>query len=345
MNFLRKRVEKWYEKNRDRIFEKTKDDPELAHEDFVRRSRLIDRFGLSNLLLDNNSNYLCSLIELSNAAGFNKNGLIPPKFLEYLGFDRIVVGTVTHEAYSGNPKPRMWRFSSTESLVNWLGLPGQGSKQVARNLDYFGHHSPVTINLTSTPGKTGKDILYDLKKTILDLRDSSFVDRWELNISCPNTSCDIGTNSRKEYIDDLKKMCETVYSNFGCHQEMDVKVSPDLDEDSVDSIIEASKEINIRNFTTANTTTFHDPKYIWASPKKGGASGRAVYDRAFRVQKMFEERLKEEQGINACGGIDSVKRLTERLTKNVTGIQIFTPLIYKGPKIVREFRRHLYSLN
>src|SRR3989344_2899611 len=207
MNYLRNLVERHYEKNRDKLFEETKDDPEVAHEKFVRASRIIDTLGLSKFLLDNDSNYELGDCELSNAAGFNKNGTIPPRFLYYLGFDRVVVGTVTHDAYGGNPRPRIMRFPETESMVNWMGLPGVGSKQVARNLEYFEkHYVPITINLMSTPGKSGKDVLNDLEGTLKDTRDLPNVDRFELNISCPNTHCGLGTDARQEYQDSLKDM-------------------------------------------------------------------------------------------------------------------------------------------
>src|SRR3989344_1898319 len=141
MYFFRGLVEDWYDRNRDSIFEKTKSDPEIAHEKFVKIARRADKFSSSGLLLNNPANELITRVEISNAAGFNKNGTIPPSFLKYLGFDRVVVGTVTHDAWAGNPeRPRIWRFPETESLVNFLGLPGVGSSQVARNLESFGDH-------------------------------------------------------------------------------------------------------------------------------------------------------------------------------------------------------------
>ena len=278
MNYTRNLIERYFKEYRDKLFEQTKDDPEIAHEKFVRTSRIIDKLGLSKFLFDNDSNYELGDCELSNAAGFNKNGTIPPRFLYYLGFDRVVVGTVTHDVYGGNPRPRIMRFPETESMVNWMGLPGVGSSQVARNLEYFEKYYPsplITINLMSTPGKSGKDVLKDLEGTLKDTIDLPNVDRFELNISCPNTHCGLGTDARQEYQDNLKSMLDVVRSNVG-HRAIDLKVSPDLDEFGVDSIIESSKEYDVDCFTTTNTTTEHDMEYISPSPGKGGASGEAV---------------------------------------------------------------------
>ena len=87
------------------------------------------------------------LVKISNAAGFNKNADIAPSVLEALGFNRVVIGTVTHDKWKGNPRPRMKRFPKTNSLVNWMGLPGHGSKRVAERLyDYDNQSVPLTIN-------------------------------------------------------------------------------------------------------------------------------------------------------------------------------------------------------
>ena len=147
MKALRNFVDNWYDSHKDRIFERTKDDPEVAHESFVKLARAIHKLGLEKLLLNCPENASNPGFEISNAAGFNKNGEIPPTFLKYLGFDRVVVGTVTADAWDGNPRPRIKRYSETNSLVNWMGLPGVGAERVADNLISHGNHSvPITIN-------------------------------------------------------------------------------------------------------------------------------------------------------------------------------------------------------
>ena len=67
-------------------------------------------------------------------AGLNKNAEIPPSTMKYLGFDRVVIGTVTNDKWKGNPKPRIARYPSTESLVNWMGLPGEGAEKIVERL-------------------------------------------------------------------------------------------------------------------------------------------------------------------------------------------------------------------
>ena len=67
------------------------------------------------------------------AAGFDKNGVALPA-LAALGFGFIEIGTVTARAQAGNPRPRMFRLSGQEALINRLGFNNDGADLVANRL-------------------------------------------------------------------------------------------------------------------------------------------------------------------------------------------------------------------
>ena len=105
----------------------------------------------------------------------------------------------------------------------------------------------------------------------------------------------------------------------------------------------------INGVVTTNTTTRHDTDYIPVSPmidgkQVGGASGNAVYENSLQVQRKYNGRIKE-MGLNwkiiACGGINSWEKIDERIGRDVVGIQIFTPLIYSGTRLLRELRTYI----
>jgi dihydroorotate dehydrogenase len=339
-DILRHAFDFGYDKFRDRLFRKTEDDPEKAHEMFVRFANKLCKFKLEKLVLDNGANYEKIDFSISNAAGFNKNGDIPLSFLKYLGFDRVVVGTVTADAWNGNERPRMKRYSDTVSLVNWMGLPGVGAERVAENLGKYSKvYIPVTLNLMATPGKKGKEVLEDLEKTVYLLRNSPRVDRFELNISCPNTHS--SGDARGEYQRQLDSMLNILTNSINHNQRLYLKVSPDLDIESVRDMVTVCRDYDVMGFTVSNTTTNHDPKYIYDSPGKGGASGNAVYNSSLETQRMIADSCSESlYKLIACGGINSKERLRERLeVGNTKEVQIFTPLIFSGPKLLRELRQ------
>lgn len=301
-----------------------------AHRFFTKFSQLTVKLGLEKFLLDNPYNYY-SDIPISNAAGFNKNGEIPIIFLEYLGFNRAVIGTVCAKSYYGNPEPNIKRIKETESMINWMGLPGKGVQYISDQIKNHNSKIPITINLAPTP--ESKNILDDLAMTIRYTKDIPNVDRYELNISCPNT------DKIKDYKSSLKDQLQVVQTEKRKSQEIYIKISPDLKEDEITAVLETISEHKINGITCTNSTKFHDPKYIKNSPRKGGASGNALYEKSLNTQKKIYDKTKNsELKIIACGGINSKERLTERVNAGASEIQIFTPLIFKGPKLIRELR-------
>jgi dihydroorotate dehydrogenase len=341
MDVLRKGFDSFYDFIKPGVFFATAKNPEFAHHLFVGALNGLKTFGLSGLVLDNEANNRSNSYFVSNAAGFNKNGEIDPRLMKLLGFDRVVVGTVTADAWKGANKPRIMRFPKTGSLVNWMGLPGIGVEKVARRLEKYGEHGiPLTVNLMSTPEKKGNAVLKDLRRTIRRLREAPYVSRFELNISCPNThGADGSIDARGEYTNQLEGMLGVVREEIMGGQKFYLKVSPDISRDDVDNLVRVGEEQGVEGYTIANTTTNHNPNYIGVSLGKGGASGNAVWDSSVRTQKYFANRVGNDVELIACGGINSVERMKTRYAiGNCNEIQIFTPLIFKGTGLLRKLR-------
>jgi len=353
MDILRRAFDLSYDAVKEFIFSQTENDPEEAHELFIKMCRALSKTGLDRLVLNHRSNNQPGRFELSNAAGFNKNAGIHPLTLKYMGFDRVIIGTVTYNEWQGNPRPRCKRYPGSESLVNWLGLPGIGAVLVADRLAGYGNHGvPLTINLMATPKTKGDELLKDLERTVNALRYVKQVDRFELNISCPNTHGSSGAmDARSEYQSQLNNMLKVCLENMLPHQRLWLKVSPDLDESEIQEIIGVTggycayelKETKpvVAGYTCTNTTSKHKPDFIFPSPGKGGASGPAVYSDSQKVQWLFQEKTQGQPvEFIACGGIGSLSRARDRTEDSrVKGIQIYTAIIFRGPRIIRELRK------
>src|ERR1051326_5315287 len=65
------------------------------------------------------------------AAGFDKNG-IALRPLAALGFGHIEAGTVTYHPQPGNPRPRLFRLSEDEALINRAGFNNEGAAAFVR---------------------------------------------------------------------------------------------------------------------------------------------------------------------------------------------------------------------
>lgn len=343
MDVLRKGFDGFYGLIKPAVFKLTEKNPELAHRLFVNSLRGLRMFGLSGLVLDNSLNCVKPGCVISNGAGFVKDAEIDPRDMGYLGFDRVVVGSVSADSCEGNNfRPRVWRFPKTGSLVNCIGGAGVGAYEVARRLRGYGEHRvPLTVNLMVTPRKEDNEALFDLGTTVLALRGVPYVERFELNISCPNISGSDGKiDARDEYVGQLNGMLGMVEYHIYDSQKLYLKVSPDLSEAGVDEIVGICGRHRVDGYVVGNTTTEHLPEYIAESPGKGGASGNAVYDLSKRVQRYFAERVGNDVKLIACGGINSVERMKERCAiGNCDEVQIFTGMIFEGTGLLRKLRR------
>lgn len=341
MDVLRDGFDGFYDLIKPGIFKMTNRNAKVAHRLFVHSLKGLDALGLAGLVLDNSANNSEGICKISNAAGFVKDAEIDPRIMRLLGFDRVVVGTVTGDYWPGNSGQTIWRFPETGSLVNREGLPGVGAERVAEILKgYEGHGVSLTINLMSTPGKNGDDVLDDLKNTMSAVRDVPYVDRFELNPSCPNTKKKSGSvDARAENIARLGDMIGVVMESVYSEQDVYVKVSPDSSKEEYDDIIETGDRFGVDGYTVSNTTRSHDSRYITEKLGEGGASGDAVWDASVRVQRYFAERVDDNVKIIGCGGISSVERMRERLAiGNCDEVQIFTPLIFEGTGLLRKLR-------
>ena len=59
------------------------------------------------------------------AAGFDKNAEVPDAMLR-AGFGFVECGTVTPRPQQGNPKPRLFRLTEDEAVVNRMGFNNAG---------------------------------------------------------------------------------------------------------------------------------------------------------------------------------------------------------------------------
>jgi dihydroorotate dehydrogenase len=164
------------------------------------------------------------------------------------------------------------------------------------------------------------------------------VDRFELNISCPNVS------SAAEYeIEALDEILNSICDKLK-DKKLFLKISPDTDKEYASGLVSIAYKYKIAGFVIANTTKRYIKKYISRFPSAGGASGRAVYRYSIDTQRLFEKIIEENnfpQKIIACGGIDSVKKAKERLSPKTLGIQIYTPFIFGGPKLIRSIKTEM----
>ncbi len=279
------------------------------------------------------------------AAGFDKDGKILD-FLPAIGFGHIEMGNITALPRPGNPKPRLFRLPEDSALINRLGLNNQGADAIAKRLGGRKFKLPVGINIAKTHDlnilgdKAVEDFLYTFKKLY------PLFDYTTLNISCPNTTegkTFEEPEALKVLLDEIKKTPE-VQNNY---RPILVKISPDVNFEQLDMILEICEAHKIDGYVLTNTAKFRDnlitKREILEKMGKGGVSGRPLRQKAIELVRHAYKNLKRPC-IIGLGGIDSAEAAYERIKAGASLIQIYTGLIYEGPGLVKKINKGLVEL-
>src|SRR5687768_8564290 len=112
--------------------------PEVAHDLTLKVAKLSPVLGqLTGQSLDPNLRVRIGKnlwnFPLGLAAGLDKNAEAL-SFFAAQGFGAVECGTITLRSQLGNPKPRLFRYISEQSLRNAMGFPNQGYQEILPRL-------------------------------------------------------------------------------------------------------------------------------------------------------------------------------------------------------------------
>ncbi|MDA2933178.1 quinone-dependent dihydroorotate dehydrogenase [Acidobacteria bacterium AH-259-D05] len=289
------------------------------------------------------------------AAGLDKQGELHG-IMAALGFGHMEVGSISLRPWPGNPSPTLLRLSKDWGLINHLGLNSDGSEVLYTRLQKIDFQITTGINLVKTadPAIAGEEAIQDY------LEDFSkfypLADFITLNLSCPNT-VEGKTFEDPEFLQPFLKRLQESRVELEVHQQPKpvlAKLSPDLDDPTLDGVVGLSQEYGIDGFVIGNTTTRREnlktPQGILKKFGSGGLSGRPLkkYIRQM-IDKVFG-RTAGRVPIIACGGIGCdpdqhpAQEVWEYLELGATLVQMYTGLIYRGPSLVNEINRGLIQI-
>jgi dihydroorotate dehydrogenase len=266
------------------------------------------------------------------AAGMDKNGVALPAWAA-LGFGFVEIGTVTAKAQPGNPGPRIFRLSKQRALINRLGFNNDGADAIAgrlRKLRESGRWPamPVGINIgksKATPlEQAADDYLYSFRL----LHD--FADYITLNVSSPNTP---GLRDLQEPTA-LSALLHAIRNNSGgATKPVLIKISPDLLPTELDGMLNVCAENGVAGLIATNTTLDHSsvPPEL---DEEGGLSGSPLREKATALVRDIV--AKSAIPAIASGGICDAESAREKFQAGAQLIQLYTGLIYRGPRLLRE---------
>lgn len=339
------------------IFHASAGDPETAHHLVMNSLAFASRYPVLLKIIEAANAYKSPALErnvfgirfpnpVGLAGGFDKNGIALPG-LAALGFGFIEAGTVTRYKQPGNERPRIFRFSEDDAMINRMGFPNDGADAIhERLLKLLRPGIPIGWSLGKSKLTPQDEAVEDYLYSLRALYD--FADFFTINVSSPNTP-GLRKLQDKEPLDQLLQATvqetEVLASGSSVSQDHNVKpvlvkIAPDLTEDQIDDVLEVCLRRNVRGIIAINTTLSRDGLHS-STTETGGLSGRIIHSRALEIIHTICKKLDGAIPVIGVGGIFGPDDAKRTFDAGASLIQIYSSFIYEGPGVIKLINRGL----
>jgi dihydroorotate dehydrogenase len=276
------------------------------------------------------------------AAGLDKNGEHVDA-LAALGFGFVEVGTVTPRPQPGNPPPRLFRIPQARALINRMGFNSLGVDRLVHNLKRSRYRGILGINIGKnfdTPiERAAADYLACMRKAY------PLASYFAVNVSSPNTQNLRrlqGSDELDRLLATLKGEQQALFRASGRYVPLTLKIAPDVSEEQVDGIAQSLLNHGMDGVIATNTTIARTGvEGLPHGDEAGGLSGAPLRERSTAVVRRLRAALGERIPIIAVGGILRGEDAVEKIAAGARLIQLYSGLIYAGPRLIAECGRAL----
>jgi len=313
--------------------------PELAHSVALNALQLLYKLKLIKIFFPHRfyeTSFTFKGLKFKNklgiAAGLDKNGDFINS-LGALGFGFIEVGTITPKPQFGNPKPRVFRFTNQEAIVNRLGFNNRGVDYLVKKLKGRKYNGVLGINIGANKDSTGQKRIDDYIECFQKV--SAYADYITVNISSPNTPGLRSLHSKENFLP-LFKAINHIRETENFFNPIFIKLSPDENSEVISEITKAIKEFNFDGVIASNTS-IEKNNFIFKSKTdlSGGLSGKPLLEKSNELLSLVHLREPELLKIGV-GGVHNKESFNMKLEKGASLVQIYTSFIYHGPKIINK---------
>ena len=277
------------------------------------------------------------------AAGFDKNASMYND-LSHFGFGFIEIGTVTPKEQPGNAKPRLFRLTDDNAIINRMGFNNNGVDEAVENLKNRKTDIIIGGNIGKNTASLDEEYIDDYKTNFTKLH--SYVDYFVVNVSSPNVGSMDKLQDKGfqiELLEELKK----INSQQKTEKPILLKIAPDLNTVQLDEVIEIIQTTGIDGVIASNTST--NRSKLKSTQTKldnigaGGLSGRPIKDRSTKVIRYLSEKSNKAFPIIGVGGIHSAEDALEKINAGADLVQIYTGFIYEGPRLIKKINKAILS--
>lgn len=275
------------------------------------------------------------------AAGFDKQCEVPDQLLS-LGFGFVEIGGVVPKPQAGNPRPRVFRLTRDEAVINRFGLNSDGLEVVRQRL-VRRHGRPGIVGVNIGANKDSADRIADYVTCIENL--SGLVDFLTINVSSPNTP-GLRDLQGEAFLDDL--LARSIEARDKADQgrvktTILLKIAPDITLDTLDAIVATALKRGIDGLTVSNTTIARPEslKERALASETGGLSGKPLFVPSTKLLAETFLRVERRIPLIGVGGVDSADAAWAKIRAGASLVQLYSAMIYKGPGLIGEIKQGL----
>ncbi|MFK0690047.1 quinone-dependent dihydroorotate dehydrogenase [Mesorhizobium sp. IMUNJ 23033] len=265
---------------------------------------------------------------LGMAAGYDKNAEVPDALLG-LGFGFAEVGTVTPLPQAGNPKPRIFRLTADQAVINRLGFNNEGHGAAERRL--AARKGPGIVGVNIGANKDSADRIGDYERGVA--RFAQYASYLTVNISSPNTP-GLRNMQAREQLGELLSRVIAARAAASAKPPVFLKIAPDLVEAELEDIAAEVTEKQLDGVIVSNTTISRPTlRSAGVTGEAGGLSGKPLFERSTIVLAKMRKLLGPDRAIIGVGGVDSTDAALEKIRAGADLVQLYTGMIYAGPAL------------
>ncbi len=279
------------------------------------------------------------------AAGFDYTGKMA-RIMKAVGFGFNTVGTVTAKQYEGNPKPRMVRLPSSQSLLVNKGFKSPGADKVRETLrqqNLKDHVVGISVGSSNIPEidtipKAIDDYLY----TINTFKDEAYVTYFEINISCPNARIS-EQFAKKETLSSLLSAIMDLHIT----RPLWLKMANEITEAQLEEQVHTALKYGVKTIILSNLVKTRTNAVITSRERemvkdiKGNFSGKPTEENSLLLIQKARKIFGKDISIIGLGGIFTPNDAEKRLQAGADAIQLITGMIYNGPGLIGNINRRL----
>ena len=279
------------------------------------------------------------------AAGFDKDARVPDGILG-MGCGFAEIGTVTPLAQEGNPKPRVFRLTEDDALINRLGFNNGGHAAARHRLAERQKRRGASAGLVGVNVGANKDTADKIADYVAGIDTFySLASYFMINISSPNTP-GLRDLQAPAALDELlgRVMAARARHVAGgaASRPIVVKISPDIAEADVAPIVARLEANAVDGIAISNTTLSRSGLgQTKDAQQAGGLSGKPLFHRSTvtlaRVYQMTGGRIP----LIGIGGVNSGATALDKIEAGATLVQLYTGLVYEGPALIGRIKRDL----